>query len=169
MTGRPMIFTWDGEVMRPQHPRIADQEYVVGEVYRLAPYEERSGASHNHYFAALTEAWQNLPEDLMEQYPTAEVLRKKMLIKAGYRDERSIVCASKAEANRIAVFIIPIDPYAVVIVRGNVVQYLTAKSQSMRAMGKADFEASKQAVLDAVAELIGVGRQTLEDNAGMSA
>ena len=40
---------------------------------------------------------------------------------------------------------------------------LTAQSQSFRAMGKQRFQESKQAVLDILAELIGVEAKQLED------
>lgn len=165
----PLEFTWDGEHMRPRHPRAADREYVVGETYRLGVIEDRSTASHNHYFAALAEAWRNLPDEMIEQYPTPEHLRKRALIQAGYRDERSIVCASKAEALRFAAFLRPMDEYGVVVVRGNVALHMTAKSQSMKAMKKQEFEESKRAVLDLAARLIGVEPAVLEANAGMGA
>lgn len=155
--------------MIPKRPLAADRQYVVGEVYLLAVTEERSWASHGHYFAALNEAWKNLPEELADQYPTVEHMRKRALIKVGYRDERSIVCASKAEAHRVAAFIRPLDGYAFVIVCENVVIHLTAKSQSSRAMGKKDFEESKRAVLDIVARMVKVTTEQLEKNAGASA
>jgi hypothetical protein len=75
----------------------------------------------------------------LEEFPTAEVLRKKMLIRAGYADERSIVCASKAEAQRVAAFVKPMDEYAVVTVREAVVRVYTAQSQSIKAMGAKPF------------------------------
>jgi hypothetical protein len=149
-------FRWSGEVMTPLHPRRADAAFVIGEVYTLAEVQGRSAASHNHYFAALNDAWLNLPEDKAERFPTADHLRKWALIRAGYRDERSIVCASKAEAQRVAAFLKPMDDYAVVVVSEAVVTVYTAKSQSVKAMGKQDFQASKDAVLTVLAEMIGV-------------
>lgn len=134
---------------------VVAAEFGEGELVRLERHEERSGKSHNHFFASLQDAWANLGEDAAERFPTSEHLRKWALIKAGYRDERTIVCASKAEARRIAAFVKPIDDYAVVIAREAVVAVLTAKSQSVRAMGRADFQASKEAVLQIVAEMIG--------------
>jgi hypothetical protein len=151
----PLVFQWSGDAMIPAIPRLADKQYVVGERYRLAPVEERSLATHNHFFASVADAHANLPEDAAERFPTPDHLRRWALIKAGYRDERSIVCASKAEAQRIAAFVKPMDDYAVIVARDAVVMVLTAKSQSMKAMGKKDFAASKEAVLAIVAELIG--------------
>ena len=172
MSDIPILCEWTGNAMIPLGPtwaRRADVQWVVGEKYRIEIRQERSSESHAHFFAALNEAWKNLPEELTEQFPTVEHMRKRALIKAGFRDERSIVCASKAEAQRVAAFIRPLDEYAFVLVRDNVVIHLTAKSQSSRAMDKATFEESKRAVLDIVAKMVGVTTGQLEKNAGASA
>lgn len=167
----PLPCRWDGDGFVPlqRFAKEADRAYVVGEVYRMAPVEDRSGKSHGHYFAALSDAWANLPEGQAERFPSAEHLRKWALIKAGWRDERSIVAASKAEAQRLAAFVRPMDEFAVVLVSGPVVTVYTAQSQSMRAMGKQAFEASKQAVLDIVAGMIGVTADALYKQAGQAA
>ena len=166
---RIMQFRWDGRAMIPLHPGVAARQYEAGETYRLEVREERSPASHNHFFAVVTEGWQNLPEHLSERFPTPDHLRRWLLIKAGYHDERSIPAPSQALALRIAAFVRPMDDYAVVIVREATVSVFTAKSQSMRAMGKQDFQQSKEAVLDALAALIEVERRVLEANAGRAA
>lgn len=164
---QPLPFQWDGEAMHvlSGFQRQADQLFVIGETYRLAPVEDRSAASHRHYFAAINEAWQNLPEGMADDYPTPEHLRKAALIRAGYRDERSIVCANRAEALRVAAFIKPMDEYALVATSETVVRVYTAQSQSVRAMGKAEFQKSKDAVLDALAAMIGVTTRELHDHA----
>ncbi len=79
-----------------------------------------------------------------------------MLVKCGYADERTVVCASKAEAERVAAFIKPMDNYAVVIFHEAVVKVYTAQSQSLKAMGKREFQESKEAVLAAIDRLLGV-------------
>ncbi len=165
----PLAFAWDGEAMIPLNPRLADRYYVVGETYRLEPREDRSQASHNHYHASIDEAWKNLPEHLAERFPTAEHLRKWALIKAGYCDARSVVCATKAEALRFAAFIKPLDDFAVVTAINAVVTVYTAKSQSLRAQGKKDFQAIKDKVLDIVSSMIGVGADDLKKNVGKAA
>lgn len=118
--------------------------------------EHRSRASHDHYFAAVQNAFDNLPESLSNDFPTAEHLRKWALIKAGYRDERTFVASSGNEAMRLAVYLRPIDSYAFCMVDGDRVTHCTAKSQSLKAMGKAEFQRSKDAVLRELAILIGV-------------
>lgn len=155
---KPALFRWSGEVMEPVRPtqRLCDAQFVVGEVYSLQAIERRSMASHRHFFAAVHDAWLNLPEDQAERFPTDEHLRKYALIKTGYADQRSIVCASRAEALRVAEFIKPMDGYAIVSVQGAVVHVFTAQSQSLPAMGKERFQDSKDKVLDYCAGLIGV-------------
>lgn len=165
----PLAFDWTGESMSPKLPKLADRYYVVGEVYRLAPHDDRSAVSHRHYFATLNEAHNNLPDELAERLPTPEHLRKYALIRAGYRDERTIVCSTKGEAMRVAAFVRPIDDFAVVDTDGLVVTVYTAKSQSMRAMGKKTFQESKDAVLRIVSELIGTDPTTLRQNTARAA
>lgn len=159
----PFAFTWDGDAMVPtaHFKRACDKEFVVGQVYRMETVEERSVVSHRHYFATLHEYWLNLPEHLAERFPSAEHLRKYALIKAGFYDERSIVAGSKAEAQRLASFIKPMDDFAIVTVSEAVVRVFTAKSQSMKAMGRKTFQESKDKVLDLVADMIGVSRINL--------
>lgn len=149
--------------------RRADKEYVIGEIYRMAPIEDRSMRSHNHYFACVTEAWKNLPEQLAERFATPDHLRKWALIRAGYRNERSFACASKAEAVRLAAFLKPMDDYAIITVRDKVVIQYTAESQSYRVMGKQRFQESKDKVLDILAGLVKVESATLKANAGQAA
>ena len=166
---RPLKFRWDGHAMIPLAPALAASQYTAEEVYHLEVLEERSANSHNHYFAAINEGWQNLPETLALQFPTPEHLRKFLLIRTGYRDERTIAAASKAEAQRIAAFIRPMDEFAIVTVHEATVSVFTAKSQSARAQGKKEFHASKDAVLDELAALIGIERQGLTENTGQAA
>jgi hypothetical protein len=169
---RPILCGWDGEAFFPASPfwaKAADKQFVVGEIYPIEVHQERSAKSHRHYFAAVAEAHANLPEYYLERFSSPEALRKFALIKAGYRDERSIVCASKAEAQRLAAFIRPMDDFCIVTVSEAVVVAYTAKSQSLRAMGKKDFQASKTAVLDIVSQLVGVTATELQVNAGQAA
>lgn len=167
----PIPFRWEGDAFRPLPTwgKRCDEMFVIGQVYQLVEHEDRSIRSHNHYFAAVAEAWANLPENLTEKFPTAEHLRKFALIKAGYADSRTMVASSKAEALRLAAFVRPMDDYAVVTVSEAVVTVWAARSQSMKAMGKKDFQASKDAVLGIVAEMIGTTPTALTSNAGKAA
>lgn len=155
---RPIIFQWDGDAMRPvrSFTRLANDQFVVGQEYRLVQEAGRSKRSHDHFFACVEDAWQNLPERWDGRFPTADHMRKFALIRAGYRDERSIVASSKAEAQRVAAFVKPMDEFAVVVVSEAVVTVYTAKSQSRKAMGGPVFQKSKQDTLDVLAEMVGV-------------
>ena len=167
----PLKYRWTGQVMQPLVPSMAKRQFTAGETYRLEVWEERSIASHRQYFASIKEAWDNLPEHLAERFPTSEHLRKYALIRSGYRDERTIVATSKAEAGRIAAFVRPSadERYELVVVREATVTIYTPKSQSTRAMGRKEFQESKTKVLDLLAEMIGVDRTELDQNAGRAA
>ena len=168
----PLIFQWTGEAMVPASPfwaRKADVAYVVGETYKMVEHHDRSANSHRHFFATVHDAWQTLPDELLETYPTSEHLRKKALIRTGHRDERSIVCASKAEALRLGAFIRPMDDYSIVDVREAVVRVWTAKSQSTKAMGAKAFQQSKSDVLDFIDALLGVGQGETAANSARAA
>lgn len=165
MTIAPQWFEWDGDSLIPLNKQVADRQFVVHERYRLVPQEDRSEASHRAYFAAINEVHNNLSDELTARFATPDHLRRHALIIAGYRDERSITCASHAEALRVAAFVQQHDDFAMVIVHEATVISYTAKSQSYRAMGKKDFQESKAKVLDYLAQMIGVSTKTLEQNA----
>lgn len=152
----PEPFEWDGEVMRPLRPKRADAFYTVGERYIMAPVSHRSDATHKHEFAWLRDAWMSLPEGLADLYPTTEHLRKRALIDAGYYDESITDCGTNAAALRVAGAFRAIDDFSLVIVRGPLVVRRTAKSQSRRAMKKDEFQASKTAIMEVIASMIGV-------------
>ncbi len=157
MPAPPLPFQWDGDTMVPRWPRKADEHYVIGQDYMLAPLEERSEASHRHEFAFVRDAWSTLPESLADEYPSAEFLRKRALIATGYCTVTDYVCGSNAEALRWATNLRrEVDEYAVVIVQKTVVRVLRAKSQSRRAMQPDEFQASKTAILDHIAGLLDV-------------
>jgi hypothetical protein len=161
-TAPPMDFVWtDDGAMVPLRPKIADQYFAVGETYRLEERHERSHRTHSHYFACVHDAWANLPEALEERFPSADHLRRWALIKTGFRNERSIVCGSPEEAQKILAFIAPMDEYAVVIVQDLVVIHYAAKSQSLKAMGRDEFQRSKTAVLDCIARIFGAKSEQL--------
>lgn len=160
----PLAFRWDGESLLPLTPHWAkqcDKVLIVGQVYRMAPVEERSAISHRHYFASIQEAFDNLPDALGGQFKNAEALRKWALIKAGYCDAQTHPCSSKAEAERIAAFIRPMDEYAIVTVARNVVTRYTARSQNMKSMDRKTFQRSKDDVTNIIAGMLGVTPEQL--------
>jgi hypothetical protein len=161
MSAPPLPWRWDGKVMVPLQPKIAAKDFEAGKVYRLVEEHDRSQRSHSHFFAVLQIAYNNLPDDLLEEYQSFEHFRKKLLIRTGFCDNQDFVCRSKAEALRLAAFVKPMNDYAIVVVKECVVRVLTAKSQSRKAMGAKDFAASKTMVLEYAARLIGVSSDAL--------
>lgn len=158
-------FVWDARIQAMRiHPGVAKraaQEFDDGETYVLGAHQERSSASHRHYFGMVARAWENLPERVSARFPTSEHLRKAALIKAGFYDERSITLANNAEARATAAFVKPLDDFASIYVQGATVVVMTAKSQSEEAMGPKDFQRSKEAVLAILSNIIGVDVTTL--------
>lgn len=164
-------FVWDGETFKPVSGRwslLADKYFVVGAVYNLDVREERSQRSHAHYFAAINEAWDNLPEDVARRFGTPEHLRRAALIRAGFYEDRTIACGSGDVAKTVAMELKKMDDYARVVVQDTVVIVYTARSQSMRAMGRDEFQRSKTAVLEILAEMLSVTTKQLT-NAGEQA
>lgn len=162
----PMVFRYDGEgawsAPSPHWGKRADAAYVIGQEYLMAEVHDRSQKSHDHFFAALTESWKNLPEKIGMRFPTVDHLRKYALIKAGFCDTHTLVCTSAAEARKVAKFMEPVDEFSIVRASAATVTRYTAKSQSMRAMGKDDFQRSKDAVLEIVSAMIGTSTAELQ-------
>jgi len=161
MTAIP--FVWNGDAMEPVtgFKKRCDATFAIGARYVLAPLEERSSASHRHEFAWLREAWMNLPEHLADQFPTEIHLRKRALIEAGYCDETIIDVGTKAGALRVAAAWRGANDFALVIARGPVVVVRTAKSQARGKMDRKTFQESKTAIMEIVAQMIGVAPDDL--------
>jgi hypothetical protein len=168
MTDAPLLCRWDGEAMVPASQfwaRRADKQWVVGEVYHIVERHDRSQASHNQEFAAIGEMWKSLPERYADEpwAQSADHLRKFALIRKGYCNTQTYACGSRAEAERWAQNLRPLDEYSIVTVEGSTVYRFTAQSQSRRAMGKQLFQESKTAILEFIEDLIGVDRGSSAD------
>lgn len=171
MTQAPKLFRfmWRDGVFVPEN-RIAaycDDCFGEGEIVSFERREERSIASHNHFFACVQEAFNNLPE-ADNRFPSPDALRKWALIKNGYCNKTECVCDSPQQAAAVAAFTGNAEGI-IIVVKENVVVKYTAKSQSVKAMGKTEFQLSKDVVLDTISELIAVKRKKLEDNTGRAA
>lgn len=167
---RRFRFMWRDGVFVPEN-RIAaycDEEFGEGEIVTFERHEDRSMASHNHYFACIQTAFDNLPEAQDSRFPTPDALRKWALIRAGYCTESTIVCDTPEQAQLVAAFT-GWSEGIIIVVRENIVKKYVAKSQSMKAMNKDEFQRSKVDVLDTIAELIEVSRKRLLSNAGAAA
>ncbi len=169
----PIVFQWNGINMRPMS-RFADHcaaAFKRDEFYTMEVQEQRRESSHKHYFAALDEAWANLPEkfDGQSWAQSREHMRHYALIRLGWCNTKVIQCATNAEAVRWAAIMLPMRPFSIVTaVRSTVVESV-AVSQRRKAMGAKDFMKSKWQVLDFVADLCGTTRGELEAAAKQSA
>lgn len=168
----PIWLTYEGEgdfgPASPAQAKEADKHYVVGERYRLVPHFGRSENSHRHQFAALHDAWANLPSDMHMLFPSADSLRKWALIKSGWCNSQTFVMADDGQARKLAKELKAHDEFALVEVKGPVVVHTVAKSQSRKAMPGGDFQRSKEDSLAVVAELLGTTVKALEENSGKS-
>jgi len=169
MSTPPLPLRWNGETFEPVSARfsaLANKHLVVGEVYTLVEEEPRSMLSHRHEFAWIRDAWMNLPEGMERDFPNPEALRKYALIKAGYCDVQTYTCGSVAEAKRWAENLRPLDEFSIIDPVGTTVRRYTARSQSRRAMMAKEFQESKTAILNVIAEMLNVSPQDLQENGG---
>ncbi len=113
----------------------------------------------------MNEAWNNLPENIANRFPTVTHMRKIGLIECGYYNERMIVLPDHESAKNVATFVGD-DQYAVISVVGPAVVMRTAMSQSRLAMGQQQFRKSKEDVLTWAAELCGITYEELTANVG---
>ena len=161
---RPVMFVWTDEgtmVPDARFKAVCDKQFVVGIEYPLIVVEPRNMKSHNHYFAALHEAWLNLSEEDTRKYPTEEHLRAWALIECGFFAQREIECEKPALAKRMALLARQLSPMARIGLKGSKVVVMEAASQSLAAMGPDAFKASKEAVLDLVTGMAGTTRKEL--------
>lgn len=156
-------------VPEPRYENVCRRQFSEGETYPLIVLEERSRASHNAFFAAIHSGWVNLPENVAARFPSAEHMRKWILCEVGWFDEKEIDCANEKHAKALQTFIRTEDDYARIFRRGSLVIIRKAKSQSLAAMGKKDFEASKRDCLDLLESMVNVPKGTLMREAGQSA
>lgn len=154
---------------------ICDKNLVVDETYWIRQDFERSSKSHNHYFAAISEGWAQLPEDIALRFPGKEgpeLLRKYCLIKAGYHHMTEHVFDTPQDAMKAAIMAedrLNPDRYTITKATGCVVQKWVAETQRQKDMGAARFQESKQAVLEIIAGLCGISVEALSANSGQAA
>ncbi|OFX05672.1 MAG: hypothetical protein A3E78_03240 [Alphaproteobacteria bacterium RIFCSPHIGHO2_12_FULL_63_12] len=144
-----MTFTEDGHfVPHERFMPLCWKQYAIGAEYPMIPVEPRNMKSHNHFFACIHTAWENLPEALQKKYPTEEALRAKALVETNWCTERDHVCDTPGKAKYLAGIIRHYSEYSVIKVSGNVVKVFEPKSQAVALMPAEDFKQSKEDVLD---------------------
>lgn len=158
---RPVTFRWsDDGHMVPfglGMAKRADEQFVVGEIYRLAEPQDRTQRAEGFYFSNLHDMWASLPEQYADEWwaESSEALRAYALMKTGFANIEDFPCKSGGEAERWAARLRPMIEYCIIEVRGSVVRRYTPKSQSRKAMpGKATFAESSSKVLGFVADLL---------------
>jgi len=186
----PVVFVWrdvdvwnaDGEVARVRamvpivrYAKVAARQYGDdGTEHTLEPVTHRDMHRHNHFFAALNEAFKNLPEEIAPRWPTSEHFRKWLLVETGWFDEREwdfegpeakkkadelgLWVRAESEFARISVSEVARGKYKVIVRR--------AMSQAIPAMKPDDFYQSKKDVLDYASGMIGVKPAELKKQAG---
>jgi hypothetical protein len=167
MSGAPILFIWNGEAMEPiaNFAKIADQRFVIGQVYRLEQVEIRDPASHRHYFACIHTAFLNARERDAGRWRTSEDMRLWALTHTRFRETHTYEAKSEAEAQRVAKDYSKEDQYCRVEVLGRTVLRHRPMSQSYASMTQREFKESKRAVLSKLAEEIDVPLEELEANA----
>lgn len=138
---------------------------VVGDVKAWQAVEHRSSETHRHFFAVVNEAWKNLPEELADDFPNPETLRKWALIKAGFCSETRIVCANNSEAMTLAAKAKAMDKFSLIAIDGKAVTIWTADSQRRDAMGRQQFQEAKERAIDIISTLLGTDAATLKEAA----
>lgn len=182
---KPVLFRWSeldvcvegGEVRRMPamvpHARFAalcKRQFEFAEDYPLGPVEGVPSRSRGGFFAAIKDAWNNLPDE-DQRFPTAEHLRKRALVQAGWATHAQYVMDTPKDAKSMARALRGSDEYAVIKVSGNAVDVWIAKSIAAGTPGltKEKFQEIKTKALDWVATLARTTRAELEENAGRAA
>jgi hypothetical protein len=162
----PLLYCWqDGAwVPLPYYRKAAEQAFGEGEVRRLETIEERSQASHNQWFAWVSDIYHHhLPESEHGRWTSPEDLRHWILTWTRFCDKDEFTYPTKAEADRARANFG--KKYHRVDVRDKTFLGYTAHSQSRRAMSKRAFQESKNACAEQLAKLLGVDVDVLRKEA----
>lgn len=157
---RPVIFVWTPEgamVPLPRFRKLCDELYAVHAEYALIEHHGRNMRQHRAYFASLNDIFDNLAEQYDGVFPSPEHLREWALCQTEFCTVTHEAYETRKDALQAARALRKLAPYAVISVVGTTLVTKHAMSQSVRAMGKEEFEASCKAVLDVVA---GMARMT---------
>ena len=175
MTDTPTIrCRWTGGALLPvgNYAMAAACDVMSeGDTVLVSIDHPRSTASHKHQFAEIRTMFHHIPERLqgMPWAKNADTLRKHALIATGFANSFTVDCGAKAAAERVLPRLEEAERrahgYAIGQMRGPVVTIWTPMSQSVRAMGGAEFQRSKQAVLDWIEAEIGVTLAQAEEAA----
>jgi hypothetical protein len=155
----PIRVLWDGEVFRPfGRSQAACEKLEPLATYNVLLEGDWSAESHSHFFARLTELYDNLPEHIASHFKNVGHFRSWALIHEGFCTEVCQIEANHVLALHAAKAIGKVAPYAVVQVDGNMVRTWIPKSQARSGgMSKKEWERAKQAVLELAEHLVNGG------------
>jgi hypothetical protein len=162
---------WDGKSLIPipyDKPK-AERQFQFGRTYQVEVVEYRSPESHKHFFACLRTAFDNIPEAHANRWQTPDQLRKWCLCQTPFRDTQEFHAPSHAEAIRLATHFAQLREFSVCEIRDNMVLRHTPHSQDYAHMADREFQASKSAVLDVLANILGVPTEDLAREGGRAA
>ncbi len=108
---------------------------------------------HRGYFAAIRDAWDNLPEEDAGRFPSPEHLRAWALVETGFCTQTDYVMNTEKDARRLAADLRRMNPYSILRVSGNVVRHFEPESQAVASANKERFAAQTKAVLDLCASM----------------
>jgi len=170
----PLMLRWDGEAFTPlpYFRKVAADSFKSGETYRLVEVESRSWNSHKHFFACINQAWKNLREQEIDDFPSPDHLRKWALTFTEFCTVRQFDVKSSAELVRLVNNLRKTPDYVriAVDISTKVVREFRPLSQSLPAMpNNRTFQRSKDQVLDVLARKLGVTVEELEDAARRAA
>jgi len=135
---------------------LCQRKLKPGARVKMEVTRPRSGKHHRFLFGLIGKAFENLPEDLTEKFPTPERLRVWAEIRCGYCTAADFVCENDEEAARVARAVTWGDEYALATIRGNVVYAFRAKSIDYASLGQDDFNELFEKMASVLAKLLGV-------------
>ena len=168
----PLVYEGAGRFVAPNAywRALCDERFEKNYRYVFVPQLERSWKSHKHFFASIQEAWSNLPERYVKDYPSPEHLRKSALVACGYYTQRQFVCAKGSEALKLAAFLREDkDTFAIIGVHDTTVVERRPLSQSVKTMGREKFQASKTDVMSYAWGIVGVDPREASGEVGSHA
>jgi BMFP domain-containing protein YqiC len=168
---RPIAVVWNGHnfIPLPRFKKMCDEQFAVDEEVILERVQNRSLASHNHYFACLHEGYQNLAEEYAQEFDSIEHMRHWCLCREGFCTTTKIAMSTREDASQLRQTLKGLDASTIIGVSENIATIYHPASQSMKAMGKEAFEESKQKVLARVASMARTTVAELKKNAGKAA
>lgn len=163
-----IIYECAGGVMRPLAylKDLFERTFVPGKRYKLTEFTPRSRETHNHFFAAIKGYWENWPEKYERDLPSADILRKHALIRTGHYVQAVMAHQSiEAATAYVRDFVRYVD-YAegsiTTTALGTATVMRIAKTQRKDVMDDAEFQQSKQDVLEFCESVTGIAPEQMK-------